>query len=204
MAMVVLDKSIQRQLIAQRRERGVDQHDEVWEGVYVMSPLADNEHQLLVMGITSALHAIVAKKKLGQVLPGANISDRESGWKKNFRSPDVVVVLQDGAAKNCGTFWTGPVDFLVEVVSRGDRSKRKLPFYSKIGVREVLVVDRRPWRLTLYRHNGQSLTPVGTSEVEHATGIQSDVLPFAFRLVPGDERPQIEITYAGDGQQWFA
>jgi Uma2 family endonuclease len=204
MTLVVLDKSIERRLIAQRRAWGVDQHDEVWEGVYMMSPLADNEHQSLVMGITNALHTIIAREGLGQVLPGANISDRESGWKKNFRTPDVVVVLRGSPVKDCGTFWTGPVDFLVEVVSKGDRSKRKLPFYSKIGVREVLVVDRMPWRLTLHRLIGEKLVPVMTNEVNDAAVVRSEVLPFTFRLVAGPARPQIQMTYHGDGQQWLA
>ncbi|MGD9634291.1 MAG: Uma2 family endonuclease [Pirellulales bacterium] len=204
MTMVVLDKLVERRLIAQRRAWGVDQHDEVWEGVYVMSPSADNEHQSLVMGITSAFHSFVSKSNLGQVLPGANISDRESGWKKNFRTPDVVVVLRGSEAKDCKTFWTGPVDFLVEVVSRGDRSKRKLPFYSKIGVRELLIVDRQPWRLTLYRHDGEQLVSVGTSAIGAMAAIQSDVLPFSFELIAGAERPQIRITGIPDGERWLA
>jgi hypothetical protein len=48
MSLLVLDKLVERRLRAQRKAWGVDHHDEVWEGVYVMSPIADNEHQTLV------------------------------------------------------------------------------------------------------------------------------------------------------------
>lgn len=202
--MLILDKSVERRIRAQRKSRGIDQHDEVWEGLYVMSPIADIEHQAIVKTLVLAFYHGIERNSLGQVLPGANVSDRTAKWTKNYRTPDVVVVLKGSAAQNHEKFWTGPVDFLVEVVSRGDRSKRKLPFYTKIGVRELLVVDRRPWRLTLYRHDGENLVPVGTSDVGFAEAIQSDVLPFSFQLISGDKRPQIAITFAGDGQQWLA
>src|SRR4029079_3300306 len=153
MTLVVLDKDFEREIRAQRKAWGVDQHDEVWEGVYMMSPIADNEHQEIVAGLIVAFHTVIGQTGLGQVFPGVNVSDRVKAWKKNFRAPDVVVVLKNSQAQSHATFWTGPIDFLVEVVSPGDRSRKKLPFYSKIGAREVLIIDRNPWRLTLYRHD---------------------------------------------------
>ena len=47
MAMLVQDVDLSRQLIAERRRLGHDRFDEVWEGVYVMNPLPNNEHQEL-------------------------------------------------------------------------------------------------------------------------------------------------------------
>ena len=55
MSLLVLDKLVERRLRAHRKAVGIDQHDEVWEGLYVMSPIADNEHQALVMGLSVAL-----------------------------------------------------------------------------------------------------------------------------------------------------
>ena len=204
MSLLVLDKSVERRLRAQRKAWGVDQHDEVWEGVYVMSPIADNEHQAIVKVFTLAFYVGIDQAGLGQVLPGANVSDRVDRWTRNYRTPDVVVILDGGAAKNHEKFWTGPIDFLVEIVSRGDRSRRKLPFYSKLGVRELLVVDRNPWRLTLYRHNGEALVPAGTSAVGDTTVIESEVIPFFFELVQAEDRPRIRIAHKSDGRTWQA
>ena len=204
MSMLVLDKWVERRLRAQRKAWGGDRYDEVWEGVYVMSPLADNEHQSLIAGLTSAFQQAIADEGIGQVLPGANVSDREKGWKKNYRTPDVVVVLRGSSAKDCGPFWLGPVDFLVEIISRGDRSRRKLPFYSRLGVRELLMVDRKPWRLTLYRHNGDKLVPAGTCEIDDATTLSSEVVPFSFTLVSSGARPQIVLMRHSDGRRWQA
>jgi len=204
MSLLVLDKSVERRLCAQRKAWGVDQHDEVWEGVYVMSPITDNEHQAIVKAFTLAFYDGIDQAGLGEVLPGANVSDRIDRWTRNYRTPDVVVILDEGAAKNHKNFWTGPIDFLVEIVSRGDRSRRKLPFYSKLGVRELLVVDRNPWRLTLYRHNGASLVPAATNEIGDTMAIESEVLPFSFQIVPAADRPRIRIAHKLDGRSWQA
>jgi len=202
MSLLVLDKWLERRLRAQRKAWGGDRHDEVWEGIYVMSPLADNEHQELVAEMAAAFHEVIKRPGLGKVYPGVNVSDRVEGWKKNYRAPDVVVVLCDSAAQSHGSFWTGPIDFLVEIVSPRDRSRKKLPFYSKVGVREVLFVERRPWRLRLYRHDGTALQLVGQSEVGDSSPFDSEVLPFSFQLVAGTPRPTLLLTQKTDGGTW--
>ncbi len=204
MSLLVLDKYVERRLRAQRKAWGVDQHDEVWEGVYVMSPIADNVHQALVGGLTAAFHQVIREAGLGDVYPGINVSDRVERWTKNYRTPDVVVILNGSGAQNHGKFWMGPIDFVVEVVSRGDRSRRKLPFYSRIGVRELLLVERNPWRLKLYRHDGQKLQPVGDCEGAGSPPVESAVLPFSFRLVESTERPMILLMHTSDGRTWRA
>lgn len=204
MSLLVLDKYVERQLRAQRKARGIDQHDEVWEGVYVMSPIADNVHQELVGALTAAFHQVIRAAGLGEVYPGINVSDRVERWTKNYRTPDVVVILNGSTAQNHDKFWTGAIDFVVEVVSRGDRSRRKLPFYSRIGVRELLLVDRNPWRLTLFRQQGNTLEPVSKCDGVGAATIDSEVLPFSFQLVDSTERPMIRLTHRTDGRTWRA
>ena len=98
-----------------------------------------------------------------QVFPGVNLSDRDEGWKQNFREPDVAVFLRGGKAINRGTHWQGAADFLVEIISPGERTREKIPFYSSIGVVELLIVDRDPWSLELYRQQDGQLTKVGQS-----------------------------------------
>jgi Uma2 family endonuclease len=204
MSLLVLDKFVERRLRAQRKAWGVDHHDEVWEGVYVMSPIADNEHQSLVKGLIVAFYEVIERPSLGIVLPGANVSDRVERWTKNYRTPDVVVILNGSAAQDHGKFWTGPLDFVVEIVSRGDRSRRKLPFYSRMGVRELLLVDRKPWCLTLYRHDGEKLQLTGHCECTQADSLESEVLPFSLRLADAAERPRIELRHNTDGRTWQA
>jgi Uma2 family endonuclease len=129
------------------------------------------------------------------VLPGANVSDREHGWKENFRCPEVVVAMHGGPARDCGTHWCGGPDFLAEIVSQDDKSRDKFDFYAKVGVCELLIVDRDPWVLKLYRLQGSEVKLVGTATLANASPLESEVLGVSFKLVQGQTRPQIEVTH---------
>lgn len=180
---------------------GGDHHDEVWEGTYMMTPLPNNEHQDFVFELGLVLHEVVGKPGLG-VVRTVNVSDREHGWEHNYRCPDIAVMLKGGRAKNCGTHWVGGPDFLVEIVSPDDNTFDKLPFYSRIGVRELLVIDRDPWELSLYRLQQDSLTLVATARPTDEATVDSEVLPLSFRLLDDDPRPTVEIVHQKSGQRW--
>jgi len=194
MVTVIRDRELAEELIAERRARGADHHDEVWEGVYMMSPLADFEHQFIVGRLQTILDTVIGLPGLGVVVPGVNVSDRQRGWKKNYRCPDVVVRLEGGRAEIRATYWVGGPDFLVEVVSPDDQTYEKLPFYESIGTREVLVIDRKPWSLVLYQQVDGKLLEAGRGTVDNDTvdngKVQvSPVIPVTFRLLDGQTPP---------------
>lgn len=203
MKMLILDPQERKRLIRERRRTGADRFDEVWDGVYVVSPIADNEHQYVAGKLTSAIDQAVGGEGVIRVFPAVNVSDREADWRRNYRCPDVAVFVPGNGAIDFGTHWRGGPDFAIEVVSRYDRSRRKGPFYAKVGVRELLVVDRRPWLLELYRAADDDMDLVGVSEPEHSQLIASTVLPLQFRLLPHEGRPRIEVLHAETGRQWL-
>jgi Uma2 family endonuclease len=135
-------------------------------------------------------------------LPGVNVSDRQRNWKENYRWPDVAVRLEGGRAEIRDTYWLGGPDFLVEVVSPDDQTYEKLPFYESIATREVLVIDRHPWALVLYRLTDDKLVEAGRGNLENGATLASEVVPLRFRLLSGQTRPQIELTQTGNGQRW--
>ncbi len=202
MTVLLTDPALEQRLIEQRQAAGGDRYDEVWEGVYMMTPLPGDEHQELVFEFSMVLGLAIAKKGLGRVRPGVNLSDRAADWQYNYRAPDVAVFLQDGKAENHGTHWRGPADFLVEIVSPNDHTREKLPFYSSLGVVELLIVERNPWRLELYRHDGTELREVGRSELPGGEALASARLPLVFRLAAGEPRPVIEVVHAESGERW--
>jgi Uma2 family endonuclease len=158
-----MDPRIEEELLENRRAWGGDKFDEVWEGVYVMAPMANTEHMELMGKLTAAFIAALQDIPGVRVFPGINVSDRRENWGQNFRCPDVAVVLPNSKAVDCDAFYFGGPDFVVEIASDYDRSREKFEFYSGIGVRELLLVDRNPWQLELYRLSGSELTLVGTS-----------------------------------------
>jgi hypothetical protein len=118
-------------LLQRRRDLGQDHHDEVWDGVYVMAPYANDEHQELVCQIGAILWIVIGFAGLAKVRPGVNISDRKTNWTVNYRVPDLAVFLAGCAAQNHGSHWFGGPDWAAEVVSPGDRSREKLTFTPK-------------------------------------------------------------------------
>ncbi len=204
MNLYITDPGISKRMIRQRRSRGIDQKDEVWQGVYFVAPPPDDEHQDFTGSIFFALQATVRFADLGLVRAGVAVSDRQKKWTKNFRVPDVSVFLNGTSAINNESHWLGGPDFAVEVISPHDRSREKLDFYAKIGVKELLLVDRKPWALELYRLQDGVLTLAGKSDLADSSIITSQVVPLRFRLLSGDPRPTIEMLHADGVQRWSA
>jgi Uma2 family endonuclease len=203
MLALISDPSLSERFIAERRAAGADHHDEVWEGIYVMTPSPNNEHQELVFEIGFVLREVVKTAQLGTVLPGTNLTDRRDDWTKNYRCPDLVVFLNDTQAENRDTHWLGGPDLAIEVVSPGDQTREKIPFYEKIGTRELLIIDRDPWQLELLRLTNTKLLSSGVSTVDKPEILASRSVPLAWRLEPGHPRPQIAVQHATGDKTWF-
>src|SRR4051794_37908895 len=202
MPAIILDPELRRRVIRHRRRIGADRHDEVWNGVYIVSPEADNRHQELGTEFIIAFREALGGRPGGKVYQGVNVSDRDTDWKKNYRVPDVAVFLPGNPAQDRGTHWLGGPDFAIEIMSPYDRSRRKLPFYAKVGVRELLLIDRRPWALELYRLHDDAMELVGKSVPETSALLSSVVLPVSFRLLPGTPNPSIEVIRHEGPQTW--
>ncbi len=205
MDMIILDPTLQARIIRDRRERRGDRYDEVWDGVYVVAPVTDNEHAALVASLTFAIGQAVPEPDLDTILMGANISDQEDDWERNYRCPDVVFFRYGSAAEERDTHYFGGPDLAIEIVSQHDRSRRKFDFYAKVNTCELLIVDRFPWTLELYRLGAaKTLDLVGRSTVERPDVLASQVLPLSFRLVAGEKRPRIAVAHTDGVQSWLA
>jgi Uma2 family endonuclease len=203
MAILVLDSGLGARLKSERQRSDADHYDEVWDGVYVMPPMPNNEHQQIVIRVASIIQDCVGWPGLGDVLAGVNLSDREDGWEHNYRVPDVAVFLRGGRARNLGTHWQGGPEFLAEILSPNDQTRDKLPFYSLLGVREALLIDRDPWVLELYQLQNGHLVEIGRASLQQPAVLASAVLPLAFELVPGQARPFIKVTHRDRAQSWL-
>jgi Uma2 family endonuclease len=139
---------------------------------------------------------------LGIVRQSINLAANADDWKRNFRIPDVVVFLNGSEAVCHDTFWTGPPDFLIEIVSPYDKTREKLSFYGKLGTRELLLIDRDPWQLELYRQQNGHLTRCATSSVDEPAPITTTVLPLSFQLRPAEPRPTLEVIATNSKKKW--
>jgi len=70
-------------------------------------------------------------------------------------------------------------------------------------VQELLLIQRDPWALELYRLRDDALTLVGRVVPGDEAALESTVLAARFRLIPAEPRPLIEITRADGSEQWL-
>ena len=204
MDVLIADPLLAESFILERQRLGHVRHDEVWDGVYVVSPEPNNEHQRILALMVHCFVEAVHREDLGSVSAGGNVSDRAESWTENFRCPDLAVYLHGGTAEDRDTHWFGGPDFAVEIVSKGDRSREKLDFYASVGTRELLLIDRYPWAVELYRLEGGKLTLVGRSTLADPRSLESRVLPVSFRLVEGPARPLVAMVHADGERSWSA
>jgi len=205
MTTMITDRHLEARLIAERQTLGHDRYDEVWEGVYVMSPLANNEHQQFAFRLAMVLQEAMGFDSDANVYAGVNVSDRRDDWTSNYRVPDVAVVLPGGGAEDRGEFLLGGPDFVAEIVSPGDQTSEKIPFYAEAGVRELLVVHRQPWALELYSLVDQELSLAGRGTLDDGKSLKSSTLPLSFRLVSrkGYGRPRMEVASTTGSKFWL-
>ncbi|HEY4918185.1 MAG TPA: Uma2 family endonuclease [Solirubrobacteraceae bacterium] len=141
-------------LIAQRQRSGTDLHDEVWEGVYHMIPVAGIAHSL----IAAQLAALLGKAaRANGLVVGAEFN---LGSKDDYRVPDLGVHRDPALA-----VWTPTAAIAVEVLSPDDDTWKKLPFYAQHEVDEMLIVDLAERSVTWLALNDGEYRPIDCSEI---------------------------------------
>lgn len=134
-------------LLERRRQAGVDRLDEVWQGVLHMVPGPSFEHALITQQLAVLLDGPARAAGLLPAMGEFNLGESEH----DFRVPD-------GGLHRAGAagLWLKTAAVVVEILSPGDESWQKLPFYAEHHVDEVLLVDPAERTVTwLALHDGE-------------------------------------------------
>jgi Uma2 family endonuclease len=120
-------------LLERRRRSGLDRLDEVWEGVYHMVPAPSHAHASIEWQLAALLR------------PAARAAGLEPTGQCNLGESEHDFRVPDGALHRPGAHgtWHPTAALVVEIVSPGDETWEKLPFYAAHSVDEVLIVDPR-------------------------------------------------------------
>ncbi len=204
MPTMILDPELAKKIRAQRAACGGDRYDEVWEGIYMMQALPNNEHQKFVARSTHALEEVIGMAGLGDVFPGVNVSDCADNWTHNYRCPDVAVFLNGTSAVDRGTFWQGGPDLAIEIISPDDQSREKLDFYAQVNTQELLIIDRNPWQIELYQLNDRKFVSSGPQGVDATSPLASRSTGVTFQFVanPKKDRPTLVLTDLAANRRW--
>src|SRR5262245_3094496 len=111
--------------LEERRRRGLDKFDEVWDGVLHMVPPGSYAHGLSTSRLFLALHAIAERRGLLAHGDGMGVFESDD----NYRVADATIARPEHVSKR----GLEGADLVVEVLSPNDESRDKLPFYAKLG-----------------------------------------------------------------------
>jgi Uma2 family endonuclease len=168
-------------LLEERRRLGVDRWDEMWEGVLHMVPPPAERHQSLGSALLAVLHPLARARGLKAAYEiGFFLADDD------FRVPDLAVYRPDQASPRG---LEGRAELVVELVSPGDDSRAKLPWYLAHGVREVVLIDRDSLAVELY-------VPGQEAEPDRVDAARSHVLDCSFDWLGADR-----LTIVIDGRR---
>lgn len=119
------------ELLERRRRLGLDHHDEVWEGVLHIMPSPTGEHATVGAQVMRLLgpHADAAQLTASNDF---NLGDSQ----ENFRVPDGGLHRTPPRGA-----WITTAALAIEILSKGDETWEKLPFYASHHVEELLIVD---------------------------------------------------------------
>ena len=202
MPVLIYDPVLEAKVRAERDALHPNNRDEVWEGLLVMAPMPNNEHQDIATMLAHAFFFAITRSAGDRVMAGANVSDRDAGWTQNYREPDVVVYLGANPARDTGSHWVGGPDLAVEIGSPGEDPRAKLVFYALVNTRELLIVERNPWAVELYQLRNGALVSAGRSDLSNPAVLSSEVLPLSFHLRAGIPRPTILVMHTTTAQVW--
>lgn len=124
-------------LLAERKRLGHDRFDEMWEGVLHMVPPPSLGHQDLASWLVATWRSLAQAVGL-RVTQDTGLFDPQVADLSSYRQPDVAVWLPSHSSER-GI--EGRAELVVEIRSPVDEPYEKLPFYERVGVREVLIIE---------------------------------------------------------------
>lgn len=178
-------------VIEERRRLGLDRRDEVWEGVYHVVPPPSFGHQEIVDELFELLRGYCRRHRLGIVCSNLGVRDPRRP-ERDYRIPEWIFLRAGREAllrRDSGYVDEGP-DVVLEVRSPGDETDEKIPFYERVGVREMLLIDRDTRRVEVLRLVAGRLTAVPPN-AEGWTCCEG--LRAFFRTDPGRGKPTLFV-----------
>jgi len=166
-----------------RKRTGADQWDEMWEGVLHMPPMPNRAHQDLEGALEAWLRVYWAQPRGGKVYHQINLAS-VGGWPDDYRIPDLVLLTPDRFHVDQNEYFEGAPTVVVEIRSPGDETTEKVPFYAKLGVPEMWIIDRDAKVPEVYVLQGGQYQ----SQAADAQGwIRSVATPAQLRAEPGQK-----------------
>jgi Uma2 family endonuclease len=145
--------------LARRHALDQDRSDEVWEGDYHVVPAPHPWHSYIHSTLTELLGPLARAAGLD------GLSEFNLGEQHDFRVPDGGYVR--GVPDQV---FVPTAAIVVEILSPGDETWDKFPFYAEHGVEELCIVDPRARRVRWFSLADDSYEESGASHLLGVTG----------------------------------
>ena len=175
----------QPEWLTDRRRRGADAHDEVWDGVLHVPPEPTSDHQRFEGRLEHVLFPLAERRGLESFRQLALLDPRNHD--KNYRVPDIVIVEPRHVLRRGSE---GPIVLAIEVLSPDDECRDKLPFYAERGVAEVWLVDPETRGIEVYLLRGATYF---TTVADRAGVIRAPALDLELSVIDG---PRLRVAWA--------
>ena len=162
-------------LLDERRSKGLDKSDEMWEGELHMVPPPSDRHQELagrlyrVLAPLAEARGLVARYEGGLFRPGVD---------DDWRVPDQAYARPELRSER-GI--EGAAALVVEILSPYDETYVKLDWYASVGVAEVLVIDPDTRRVELFANRDGRMEPVEPAQIQ-ALDVRAETVDGVLRL----------------------
>ncbi len=140
-------------LLERRHRLGLDGRDEVWQGTYRMIPPPSFAHQRIAEQLAAVLGPVARAAGLEPLIREFGL-----GSPKDYRVPDGGL-HRPGA----GGVWHHTAALVLEILSAGDETWQKLPFYAAHEVDELVIVDPQEHAVHWFVRRGDGYEPIERS-----------------------------------------
>jgi Uma2 family endonuclease len=139
-------------LLERRRRWGADRRDEVWQGVLHVNPAPHGRHAKLQAQLLRLLGVYADAAGL------TALGDFNLGHRDDYRIPDAGL-LRPGPDE----LYYPTVALAIEILSPGDETWDKLPFYAAHEIDELLIVDPAEQTVRWLARSGERYEPIARS-----------------------------------------
>ena len=165
--------AVPEHFLEERHERGQDKADELWDGVLHMPPTPSSAHCRVDFDLLVVLIPIAKRRGWSVFADSFGIYDHD----KNYRVPDGCVVSPEQISERGAE----SAKLVIEMLSPHDEAREKFPFYAKLGVSEIWLIEPYSREHEIHvLHDGRYIR---TESIDGAT--HSTILDVTLELADG-------------------
>ncbi|MDB4956278.1 MAG: hypothetical protein JWO36_3847 [Myxococcales bacterium] len=173
--------------LAERARLGLDNQDEVWDGVLHMPPQPGSDHQRRESDLEFILKPRAAATGLDVFHQISIFGATSTDAKQNYRIPDITVVDPQFVSKR-GV--ETRAEIVIEILSPNDESRDKLPFFAACGIPEVWLFEPSTRAIEVYVLRGEVYFAI---MADRAGVVRAPRLDLELTVVEG---PRLRVSWA--------